>query len=310
MLSSVSLIVNNVLTLLLIMVVGLWMGKQGCFSESVQQQMAKLLNTIITPSLILTCMPERGDGETWRAFAKTFVIMLIVLSLCALLARFLFQDQPRDLRITLRYSVVYGNIGYLGVPLVQATFGEAAMIYVAVAGAAFNLMVWTHGIWLMGSGEKKLSSRAILNPGTVCFLVGILLMASEKSLPLPLDKAVEFLAGMNTPLAMLIVGAQMASANICAVFCDKKLYLTSFIRLIVVPVGVMLALLPLHFEKMLYLTMVILCGCPVATLSSTFSQMYGRDAKTGARAVIQSTIFSLVTLPTIAVVAQYIYELI
>lgn len=310
MLASVSLIVTNVLTLLLIMVVGLWMGKRGCFSEPVQQQMAKLLNTIVTPSLILTCMPERGDGETWRAFAKTFAIMVLVMLLCALLAQLLFRGQPTDLRITLRYSVVYGNIGYLGVPLVQATFGEPAMLYVAVAGAAFNLMVWTHGIWLMGSGEEKLSAKAILNPGTVCFLVGVLLMVTEKSLPLPVDGAVTFLAGMNTPLAMLIVGAQMASADIRSVFGDRKLYLTSFIKLIVVPAGVMLALLPLHLDRMLYLTMVILCACPVATLSSTFSQMYGRDAKAGARAVIQSTIFSLVTLPAAAVAAQYLYELV
>ena len=310
MLSNALLIVTNVITLLLIMVVGLLLGKRGSLSEPTQNQLAKLLNTIITPCLILTNMPEKSDRETWEILARTFVIMIVILAASAVLAQVLFRRQPRDLKITLRYSIIYGNIGYLGVPLVQATFGGEAMVYVAVGGAAFNLMVWTHGIWLMGSGEEKLSSKAILNPGTLCFLLGVLLMVLGQRLPEPADKAVSLLAGMNTPLAMLIVGAQMASADIRSIFYDKTLYFNSFVRLIFVPVCVLVALLPLHLERMLYLTMVILSACPVATLSSTFSQLYHRDAKTGARAVIQSTILSLLTLPALTVLAQILYEFI
>jgi len=307
MLSSVFLVLSNVVTLLFLMAVGFFVQRRGGFSEPTQTQMAKLLNSVILPCLILSNMPEKGGADTWKTFGKTFAIMLLILAFCAALAQLLFRGQPKNLQITLRYSVIYGNIGYLGTPLLQATFGGAAMVYVAVAGAAFNLMVWTHGIWLMASGEEKLSLKAICNPGTLSFLLGVLLMVTGQTLPLPAHKAVDFLAGMNTPLAMLIVGAQMAETNLPAVFRNKKLYLTSAVRLVLVPAAVLLALLPLHLERMLYLSMVILSGCPVATLSSTFSQLYHRDAKAGAQAVIQSTILSLLTLPVLTLLAQALY---
>ena len=308
MLSNVMLIVGNVLTLLLIVLAGLFLGKRGYFAETTQNQMARLLNTVITPCLILSSMPERSGGDTLRVFLQTFFIMLLILAGCAVAAQALFRDQPEDLRVTLRYGVIYGNIGYLGVPLLQSAFGEAAMLYAAIGGAAFNLMVWTQGISLMDRGGRRLSRKAVLNPGTLCFLLGMALMLLGKRLPAPVDRGVSLLAAMNTPLAMLVVGAQMATADIRAIFMEKKYYLVSFVRLVAAPAVVMTALLPLKLEEMLYLSLVILSACPVATLTSTFSQMYGRDARAGAQVVIQSTVLSLLTMPAVTLMAQLLYR--
>ena len=112
-----------------------------------------------------------------------------------------FRRQPADARDTLRFAAVYGNIGFMGLPLVQSILGEEALVYGALALLAFNLTSWTLGVLIMGGRAAFSLRRAVLNPGVIGIGLGLLCFLSGLRFPSPVGAALSFLSDLNTPLA-------------------------------------------------------------------------------------------------------------
>ena len=126
----------------------------------------------------------------------------------------------------------------------------------------------------------------------------------EIRLPAPVLAAVNYMGDLNTPLAMVVIGGQMAGADLLLTFKDRRLYLTTALKLIGMPLLVLGVLLPFGLPSVILLTVVILAGCPVAGATGMFAQMYGKDTATAARLVTLSTLLSIFTLPLVALVAR------
>jgi hypothetical protein len=115
---------------------------------------------------------------------------------------------------------------------------------------------------------------------------------------------VSYLSTLNTPLAMVIIGGQMAGADLIAVFKGKDLYLTAAIKLVGLPLLTMAVLLPFHLDTVVFMALVILSGCPTAGATSLFSQLLGKDTALAARLVTLSTLLCIITLPLAALAAR------
>jgi len=239
-----------------------------------------------------------------RELGTGALVTLACYAAYILIAQLLFRRTARDDRDSLRFAVVYGNIGFMGVPLVQSILGADAMIYGALSLVAFNLFSWTHGVILMG-GRKALSPRKVfLNPGVIGLAIALVFFLGHFTLPAPIGNAVSFLADLNSPLAMVVVGAQMASAGLLRSFRRPVLYAASAVRLVVIPALTALCLLPLGLNPALYCASVILSAAPVAGITSMFAQQFGRNTETAVQMITLSTLLSIVTLPVFAALAK------
>jgi predicted permease len=196
----------------------------------------------------------------------------------------------------------------MGFPLVRSVFGEEAMPHAAVFMVVFLVMQWTYGVLLIGGRDKVSPKNALINPGTVSFAAGIGLYLLNVKLPWPIGNAVTFINDINTPLAMMVIGSQMADANILALFKQPILYLSSSLRLLVIPTVVMFALLPLKLPPLVYCTSVILSAAPSAGATAMFAQRFERDTATAASAVSLSTLMSILTLPLFAVLSKLLIK--
>ena len=56
-----------------------------------------------------------------------------------------------------RFSSIYSNCGFMGIPLVNAMFGMEGVFCLTAFITVFNLTVWTHGVILI-TGEKDVKS--------------------------------------------------------------------------------------------------------------------------------------------------------
>lgn len=134
-------------------------------------------------------------------------------------------------------------------------------------------------------------------------MVALVLFLCGITLPSMVGSAVSFLGSMNTPLAMVIIGAQMASADWRAVFRSPAILLACGLKLVTMPLLTALILYPLHPEPDLYCTLVLLAGVPTASITAMFAQRYGQDVSTSAQLVTVSTLLSILTLPCCGVLA-------
>ena len=226
-----------------------------------------------------------------------------------MISKLFFRKQEEASRVCLQFGCVYGNVGFMGIPLVSAVLGSSNVIFAVLGIAVFNLVIFTHGAMAMG-GRKAVSAKNIAtNVVLIALVVGIILMLLRIRLPEPLYNALNFMGNLNTPLSMLVIGAQLSRAELSRIFTRPLFYAAGAVKQILVPVITAFILLPFHLDKQFYIAIVILFATPVAGFTSIFAERYGRNVGYAAQLVSLSTLLSVITLPLAAVMVEYLTSL-
>ncbi len=304
MLQELLVVAGSVLTLFLLMSVGYIFGKKGFLSENTLSQMSKLLLTAVIPATMIDVFQVERSPEVDGQLLASLLALAGTYALYTVLSIPLFRREGEQTRGVLRCSSIYGNVGFMGLPLIQSVMGNGAAMTAAMTLVVFNVMTFTHGAATIGGRGAFSAKKAVLNPGVIGFVVAVGLYLLDFRLPAPVGSAVGYLGSLNTPLAMVVIGGQMADANLAAAIQDRRLYLASAIKLIGLPVLTALALLPFRLDPVIYVTLVILAGCPTAGINSLFAQSMGRDAGLAARQLTLSTLLCILTLPLAAALAR------
>ena len=304
MLDALFVVGGSVLTLFLLMAVGFVFGRLGLLSDNTLSQMSRILLNVVVPCVMIASFEVERTNRVDRQLLAAFAALAGTYALYMLGSCLLFRGQAEEYRGILRFASIYGNVGFMGLPLIQSALGGAAAMTAAMSLVLFNVVTFTHGIALIGGKDAMSAKKIVLNPGTLGFLAAIALYLTGWRLPGPVNSAVGYLGSLNTPLPMLIIGGQMAHTDLPAVFRDKKLYAASAVKLVGLPVFTALALLPFRLDPVIFTALFILSGCPTAVVTSLFSQDLGRDAGLAARQITLSTLLCIITLPLTAVLAQ------
>lgn len=305
MIQDVITVGGSVVTLFLLMAVGFTLVKLKILTKPSLGQMSKLLMYLVCPAIMIDIlMEETRNWETVQVMlvagavlAGTYVLNMVLIQAC-------FRKKAPEQRGVLRFASIYGNTGFMGIPLIQAVLGDSGMLVAVTSLVVFNISTWTHGAILIGGKERASVKKALLNPGTIGFLIAVVLFAGGITLPGPVADAVGFVGSLNTPLAMIIIGGQMAAVDLKSILKDARLYVSAMLKLLVIPMISLLVLLPLGVEPIIVVAVTILAGCPTAGATSIMSEMMGKDASLAARLVTLSTIFCVITLPLVAAIAR------
>ena len=297
------MVFSQVGTMFLMMAAGFGLVKAGKLTPEAVPQMTNLLLTVVLPCMLVDSLQIERTQALLDVMGYAFLLLAVLYVLYCLLTAPLFRRQPPATGKALRFGVLYGNVGFMGLPLIQMVLGEQAMVYGVINLIVFNLFNWSQGVVLMG-GRKQISlKQAVLNPGILGIIAAMLLFFCGITLPSMVGNAVNFLGSMNTPLAMVIIGAQMAQADWQAIFRNRSILLACLLKLVAMPLLTALVLYPLHPEPDLYCTLVLLAGVPTASITAMFAQRYGQDVATSAQLVTVSTLLSILTLPCCGVLA-------
>ena len=301
-------VASQVVTLFLLMGVGFVLAQLGKLHTDGVSQMSTLVLYVVTPCLMISAFEVDRAPDMVETLGVFFVVYAVSTLLGLAVAQLCFRNEEPDRKAPLRFGMTYGNNGFMGLPLVHAILGQDAMLFGVVSAVSFNFLLWTQGAKTMGG---KVGPRAILvNPATIGAVIGGFLFFSGLRLPSMVNNAVSFMADLNTPLAMVVIGAQMAGADLKVSFTSRKLYGAAAVRLLIAPLIPLLLLLPLHLPAMSYCACVILCAVPTAGATGMFAQRFGRDTATAAQLVTLTTLLSVITLPLFAVAAQTISGLV
>lgn len=229
-------------------------------------------------------------------------VMLVILAVVYIIYRRSYEDE--------RYRVctiasVLGNVGFLGVPLLEALLPEypEAVAYSAMFIVSMNILSWTLCSAIL-TGDKKYISikKMILNPPVLTLAITIPLFFTKTVLPPVVLNSVTILGKMTTPLCMLIMGMRFATVAPKELFIDWRLYTTAATKLVIMP---LIGFLITHWMPVDYsikATIVILCSCPTASVVLNLAEIYSVGQKTAANLVLTSTLFSMLTIPLILMI--------
>ncbi|MDR0474702.1 MAG: AEC family transporter [Treponema sp.] len=196
------------------------------------------------------------------------------------------------------------NCSFIGVPIIQTFFpnNPQPILYVSMFMVAVSVLTWTLMIYII-TGDKKYIrfNTSLINPGIVTLIIATPLLIFNVSFPNPVLRVFEYLAGMNTPLAMLIVGIRLADIKLKELFTSIKVFYLSFIKLVLIPLYtfglLMLVRNIIHINAMTATTLFIVMAMPSASYVIVFSERYNGDHETAVKCVLLSSLLSILTIP-------------
>ena len=298
-----------------LMAVGAVCRRVRLVDEASVKGIVNVLLLVVTPCLIIDSFQRPFDSSMMHGFFWAFAIAVSAHVAIILFARLFSHGDDRS-RPVLRLAMVFSNAGFMGIPLEQAILGAEGVFYGIVYVVVFNFFMWSWGLYEMKfkveSEKFKVGFRAkdlrpmVVNPGTVGIAIGLPLFFASVSLPAILKTPISLLAGLNTPLAMLVIGFYLAGADFRRVVRMPSAYLAAAIRLVAYPLAMVALLFPLrsHFPREMMLALVTAASAPVAAMVSMFASKFSRDVDLSVGLVSGTTLLSIFTMPPVIALAM------
>lgn len=305
---NVKIAAQQVGILYIIVLIGAISDKIGLFSEKTAKACTDLLFWIITPCVIIRSFLN-------QEFTKETGLKLLVAAGCGFLMHFvaillntpLFRKGDREQNTLFRYSSIYGNVGYMTLPLTEAILGDEGVFYCSAVVMAFNVVSFTHGVYIMNNeGGKFDKKKLILNPGVISVLIGLPLFIFKIDLPSLINEPISYLATMQTPIAMLIFGTFLAHTKINDIFKHKKILIVSIMKLLILPAAMVGIYKLFGLSGTLLIALTISSCAPTANNTVMFAAKYNKDTGLAAQIVATVSFISVITMPLIIAAVQSI----
>lgn len=295
-------ILSGIVTLFLMTGTGFIAFRTGYITREGASGLSSLLVNITLPCLIIGSMqvplsPDRVSDIGWIFLIEAIYYLIAFISGVILTY---FLSVSRFESGVVRFMLLFSNIGFMGYPVSYALFGEESCFYVTLVNIPFGFLVFTLGISLLRPDFVKLNDfYRILTPGLVASVIGLLFFFTGITIPSPLSDTLDLLGSVTTPLAMVVIGALLATFPIGTVFSDWRIWAVCGFRLAVIPCVLLLVITRLVSDPMLVAIPVLLAAMPVAANTVLMAEEYGVNAEFASKGVLLSTLLSLLTLPVV-----------
>lgn len=317
-----SIVAVKILQMFIILLAGVIAYKTGLINKTSTAHLSNLLLMMVSPLLSflsyqLDFTPALLNGLLLALFASVLTYV-ISIGLSELLFRqgksLLSKTETRTENYGVeKIALVYSNCGFFGIPLVSSIFGTEGVFYLTAYLTAFNVLLWTHGLLAMGERfDLKTLWKKLMTPAILAVVTGVICFLLRIHLPELLTYPLGLIANMNTPLAMIVAGANLAQADLLKCLKKPRVYLVSFLRLLALPALSLLLLWVLHItislDFTIAFTVFIASACPVGAVSIMFAERFGKDSSYATELFVVTTVLSLLTIPLISIPAAFLLK--
>ncbi len=301
------MISQQVLVLFVLIGIGFICGKKGILTDLSSKKITDIVLYVVTPCVMISAFQ--------REFSMELLGNILITALCAaaimigtiFIALIVLHDKNEGRQKVMRFAAIFSNCGFMSLPLQKAILGDDGWFYGSIFVAVFNIIIWTYGLVMMSGDKKQLSiKKLIFNPGIAGVVIALILFIFSIKLPYVIAQPVDYLAALNTPLPMLIIGFYLSQANFKKAFTDSKAYLTMGLRLVAVPLASTFVMALFGVDPTIMVTCIIASSAPTAATTTMFAAKFGRDVELSVSIVASTTLVSIITMPLVVALAQTI----
>lgn len=290
-------------TLFVIVIVGYMAGKLGYMGGEFDRKLSSLVINWTCPALILSSamtgeLPDRRF--ILPLLAISVVTYLVLTGVAFWLPRFL--TRRKDDEGVVGFAMMFGNVGFMGYPVVASIFGHEAVFYAAVLNVVNTFAVFTVGtILVTGKGEvegPRFQKKVLYSTPMLSAYLTMLIVALEiDNIPACISQPLTMIGDITVPAALLIIGSSMSQLPLRALMGNTTVYITTVMRLVVVPVAMYFLCLLLGFDPYVVNINTVVIAMPVATYGTILCLKYNRDTSLMAEVTFITTLLSMITIP-------------
>ena len=264
---------------------GFVLNKTKVIDGQAEKALSKILLTAVLPFMILNSSQHTYSNEavtgmiTCAAFGIGYYALTLIVMRLSLKKAKMTEDERRII-VT---CTAFANTGFVGFPLMEA-----------------HLFFYTYAVYLFSRKPKFRLLEIFKNPVSVASILAIVLFVIPWRMPAFLSETFKLIGDMTVPMSMMVMGSMLASVKIKKLVTDKKAYIVSALRLVVLPAVVMGAIVAvslfLPMEPDTKSVIVLMCALPCGSMNVIYSENHDVAPHFCARTVSLSMIFMLVTL--------------
>lgn len=284
----------------LILILGFFLGKKKMITSGTNRELTNLLLTVFMPASLFVAFPSEYNEASLNLFFSGFVGGVIVMLTVIIISRIIFNKYwfKGGLRYESQFALIFNNATFLGYPIVVSTFGPTGVIAYCGFIIAFNIALFSYGIWLFEHKiSLKLVKSIVLNPNIIAVLLGMIVFLTSFKLPSFITDAVGFVGGATTPLSIICIGFMLSHADFKSLVKKWRLALVAIIQLIIGPLATYFILIAMNFPAEVVSVCTLIQALPTATSLGLFATKYGGNNIEASELVTISTVLSVVTLP-------------
>ncbi len=288
----------------LLAALGYFLIKKNILGNEGMDALSRLVIEITLPIMIF-CQLIKDFNFTAYSNWWVFPLISIAITIAGLIVGSVFIGFIRGGQHKLQFLslIAFQNSGYLTLALVAALVPpeklNSMFIYIFLFLLGFNLVMFSLGVYILSFARaKKFEWASLFSPPVIATLVSLILIffGLNKFLPDALLKPLRMVGDCTVPLAMVVVGGNLASIHLGHI--DKKaIALMILAKLIILPLLGLWLVIKFKFPELVGLLIILQLAVPSATNLSVIIRHYKKEDLLISQGIFLSHIVSLVTLP-------------
>lgn len=305
-------VIQSKIFLLALMIAAGFIAEKTGYVKGIKDKVSAVILRITLPLLVITSISgQKLDGGLARGavFTVLAALAIIVLLLATgYITGRLFKYDGKRFAIHVCLSA-FGNVIFLGYPLIEGVFGSEGIFFAAFYAMVNDMLVWTLGIYILSKGKGKGDLKRILNPNSISFLIGLLiLILGIKPGGIVFDAAAQ-IGAATMPLSMLFIGATLAGTRLKALISRASVFIIVILKMCLAPFGALWLMRLVGWERwgiptMVPLIITLQVAMPAQTVLAIVARDVDADIEYAASCIFVTTIFALITLPLVYKIAQ------
>lgn len=294
-------VLKQVIILFIILLTGVVAGKYKIIDSTGSKKLSEVLLYITSPMMVLNSFfiefsKERLINVLWIVGTGMGMFAVSIL-----LSKVIYWKFDEKVVPVLRFTAIFSNCGFMGLPLIYAVFGSEGVFYGSFYIVTFQAVLWSYGYMMFGGKESKVQiiKRLLVHPTFIALYLGLIVFLFSIPIPGTIKGAIKAVGDMTMPLSMLIIGGVISTAKLITVFSDWRVYLSSFIRLIVMPLLYFALAFLIGVPELPAGVLVAALAMPAAANTTIFAELFDKDAVFGSKCVTVSTLLSIITAPIV-----------
>ena len=300
---DLELLFRTLLKLYVMLLLGFVLAKVHILDKHANRSLSQMVVSATYPLMLLYSMAgQPGErGTALVVLGGGFALYLVMIAAAKAIVRLL--RVPEEKRREFECLLVFGNTGFVGAPLVQSFYGDAAFYEITLLNFAYYILYQTYAVKLLSSPGKGrgFSLHDLMTPGFLMTLLAIILYLLRYDAPAAVKECMNMAGSMTVPLSMIILGSSLASYSFRESLHDPWVYAYAAAKLLLMPAAVFALCRALPIGEYYTGLTVISAAVPAGSMILMLALQMKRESGFISRGIFVSTLLSALTLPLISI---------
>lgn len=297
-------IIKQMIILFILVIIGYYLGKKQIMDADFNRKLSALVIKVTCPSLIISSvmgdvLPDKR--LIFPLLVVGFATYAVLIIIGIMLPRYM-RVKPAE-RGIYSFMLAFGNVGFIGYPIVASIFGANAVFYASILNLPSTLLIFVFGTLFISGNEKRMRFDwgTLYSPPMIASYISILIVLTGWVSPQVISTPFVLLGNVTVPAALLIIGSSIAQVPIRSMFGNTSVYIMSAFRLILVPLLILYLSRLCQVDTTIANINVVLAAMPVASYGTLFCIQYQRGEIIMAEGTFLTTLLSVLSIPLLTV---------